>query len=321
MHEIWSYKTTQFDGRSGGLFGEYINKFLKLKQEASGWPAWCVTDQNKDRYIIQFEQREGVKLDPAKVKLNKGLRALAKLLLNSFWGKFGQRNNLQQTTFVNTREQLNELVSNPGMEVDDIQLLTDDVMIVNWKYIEESVKVSNMASVTIASYVTATARLKLYSYLEELQERVLYFDTDSVIFVDWPGAISPQVGDFLGDLTDEMAEYGPGSYIDTFVSGGPKNYAYQVRVAGGEDRKTVCKVKGITLNFLNSKQINFGKIKEMVLEPLPTSVVLNGKRICRTKEMDVITRPDKKTYRIVYTKRRRVEDYDTLPYGFKRPRV
>lgn len=161
-------------------------------------------------------------MDPEKVKLNKLLRALAKLLLNCFWGKFDQRNNLQQTTFINTREQLAELVSNPGMEVDDILPLNEYVMVVNWKYLDDSVKVSNMTSVTIASYVTATARLMLYSYLEQLKERVLYFDTDSIIFVDWPGAISPPVGDFVGDLKDDLAEYGPGSFIDSFVSGGPK---------------------------------------------------------------------------------------------------
>lgn len=34
--------TTQFDGNSGGLFGQYIDKFLKLKQEASGWLAFMV---------------------------------------------------------------------------------------------------------------------------------------------------------------------------------------------------------------------------------------------------------------------------------------
>lgn len=321
VHEVWKYKTTQFDGHSGGLFGQYIDKFLKLKQEASGWPSWCITDEDKERYIIQFEEREGIKLDPEKVKQNKGLRALAKLLLNCFWGKFGQRNNLQQTTFINTREQLAELVSNPGMEVDDILPLNEDVMVVNWKYLDDSVKVSNMTSVTIASYVTATARLKLYSYLEQLNERVLYFDTDSIIFVDWPGAISPPVGDFLGDLTDELAEYGPGSFIDSFVSGGPKNYAYRVRVGGSNVTRTVCKVKGISLNYENCKKVNFQKIKEMVLAPVPSSVLLTGKQICRTKNFDVITRPEKKTYRIVYTKRRITEEYDTLPYGFKKVRV
>lgn len=84
-----------------------------------------------------------------------------------------------------------------------------------------------------------------------MKERVLYFDTDSIIFVDWPGAISPPVGDFLGDLTDELAEYGPGSFIDTFASGGTKNYAYRVRVGGSIVTRTVCEVKGISLNYEN----------------------------------------------------------------------
>lgn len=56
----------------------------------------------------------------------------------------------------------------------------------------------------------------------------------------------------------------------------------------------------------------------MILDPLPTQVVLHGTKICRTKKHDLIIRPDKKTYRIVYTKRKRVANSDTLPFGFKR---
>jgi len=40
-----------------------------------------------------------------------------------------------------------------------------------------------------------------------------------------PGDVyRPPTGDFLGELTDELSGYGPGSYIDEFVSGGPKQY-------------------------------------------------------------------------------------------------
>jgi hypothetical protein len=49
-------------------------------------------------------------------------------------------------------------------------------------------------------------------------------------------------------------------YIEEFVSGGPKNYTYRVvsvRVA----TKTVCKVRGITLNYSASKMVNFDAIK------------------------------------------------------------
>ena len=42
-------------------------------------------------------------------------------------------------------------------------------------------------NVVIAAYVTAHARLVLYSYLERLGERTLYCDTDSVIYKQTPG--------------------------------------------------------------------------------------------------------------------------------------
>ena len=43
MHVIWQYELTRYDKTTGrgGLFAEYVNCFLKIKQEASGWPAWC----------------------------------------------------------------------------------------------------------------------------------------------------------------------------------------------------------------------------------------------------------------------------------------
>ena len=33
-------------------------------------------------------EREGIRLDPDKIEYNPGLRALAKLMLNSVWGKY-----------------------------------------------------------------------------------------------------------------------------------------------------------------------------------------------------------------------------------------
>ena len=70
----------------------------------------------------------------------------------------------------------------------------------------------------IAAFTTAHARLKLYSVLEQLDRRVLYFDTDSVIYVSKDGEWEPPTGSYLGELTDEPE----GGHITTFVSGGPK---------------------------------------------------------------------------------------------------
>ena len=83
-------------------------------------------------------------------------------------------------------------------------------------------------NVFIAAITTCHARLKLYSLLEMLDRRVLYYHTDSVIFVSRPGDTDPETGSFLGDLTDELKR--PGDYITEFVSGGPKDYAFKTRL-------------------------------------------------------------------------------------------
>ncbi|XP_070171144.1 uncharacterized protein, partial [Polyergus mexicanus] len=257
VSEIWQYKVSQFDraSRQGGLFAEYINSFLQLKQEASGWPGECGDDDDaKERYLREYEKTEGIVLDKCNVALNPGLRSVAKLCLNSFWGKFGQRANLPNTEVVRTLHCFLTLLTSSEHEITDILPVNDDVIYVSWRLRQEAVTPSPITNVAIAAYTTAQARLKLYEYLERLDRRVLYYDTDSCIYVSAgkPNEYEPHTGNFLGDMTDELESYGRGSYIEAFVSGGPKFYAYVVRMPDGRTREC-CKVKGITLNYENSR--------------------------------------------------------------------
>ncbi len=82
LHEVW-----HFPEQSDELFKDYVDTFLKIKQEASGYPKDCVTPEQKQAYVSEYLEHEGIKLDPEKITHNPGLRALAKLMLNSFWGK------------------------------------------------------------------------------------------------------------------------------------------------------------------------------------------------------------------------------------------
>jgi len=52
VYEFWEYEVTCFDKdtNSGGLFAEYVNMFLKLKLESSGYPSW-VQSEEKEKYI------------------------------------------------------------------------------------------------------------------------------------------------------------------------------------------------------------------------------------------------------------------------------
>ncbi|CAH3187981.1 unnamed protein product [Porites lobata] len=95
IHEVWHWSENK---RKTGLFAPYVNKFLKAKQESAGWPSDCVTDQQKEAYIAEYEVHEGIKLDSDKIEVNPGRKAVAKVMLNSFWGKFGEGDNKPTTS-------------------------------------------------------------------------------------------------------------------------------------------------------------------------------------------------------------------------------
>jgi hypothetical protein len=212
-YEVWEYDVVQYDPttKTGGPFLGYINNFLKIKQECSGWPSWCVTQNDRNRHTQNYYDREGVKLEPKKIAKNPRLRFLSKIMLNSFWGKFGQKVNASQTQIISQPADLFKLMMNPAIVVDNVTILNDELL--------------KTVNVVVAAYTTALARLELYKHLDHLGERVLYYYvTDSVIFnsreYDW----DPPIGDFLGEI-DEMVDYGPGSHKTEFVSAGPKNHA------------------------------------------------------------------------------------------------
>ena len=69
---MYEYAVTQYDAGTdeGGLFVEYIDTFLKLKAEASGYPSWVRTPADEDRYIEEFRQSEGILHDKHSIRHN-----------------------------------------------------------------------------------------------------------------------------------------------------------------------------------------------------------------------------------------------------------
>ncbi|CAD6239805.1 GSCOCG00012571001-RA-CDS, partial [Cotesia congregata] len=132
-----------------------LNTFLKIKQEASGWPVHCIDEQSRQEYIDNYKAREGITLDTNKIAKNPGLRSLAKLFLNSFWGKFGQRENMTKKSIVKNYNELIDLAFNHEVEVTSLLPVNDETVFVSWQNNSEYV----------------------------LNEKVLYYDTDSVIYV------------------------------------------------------------------------------------------------------------------------------------------
>ena len=199
-------------------------------------------------------------------------------------------------------------------EVSDARLVNDETVEVHYKNVGEFAEQDNKVNIVIAAFTTAYARLKLYDLLDLLQERVLYYDTDSVIYVHEPGKPDPPLGNYLGDLADEMDA---GDYITTFVSGGPKNYAYITN-----NGKSETKIRGITLDYTANKKLNLNVMRRLVHlhvnchTEAKVTVDIPFKIIRDKKEKNIVTKRMKKDYRIVYNKRVITENYGTLPYGY-----
>jgi len=62
--------------------------FLKLKQETSGYPSLVQSEDDNERYIEDYRRAEGIALDKATISKKAGQQTLAKLKLNSMWGKW-----------------------------------------------------------------------------------------------------------------------------------------------------------------------------------------------------------------------------------------
>jgi G:T-mismatch repair DNA endonuclease (very short patch repair protein) len=316
--EIWEYKIAQYNPvtRKGGVFADYINLFLKIKQESSGWPEWCVDDTSKQRYVHEFFEHEGILLNIDNIFNNPGLRFVAKALLNSLWGRFALNILRSQTEIIRDPERYYKLLSDPNFEVNSLSFFGEDVVVANYEILADAVTSDPTINVVVAAYITTGARLKLYECLERLGNRVFYFDTDSILYLVRPGDEKLPLGNNLGDLTNELSGYGHNCYVSKFLCGGPKSYGIEVVNANGDVVKTIMKVRGITLNYRNSEIVNFAALERMLLHNGSPRVVHNPRKIVRTKTHEIVSRPESKVYRTVYTKRRRIIDtFNTLPYG------
>ena len=101
----------------------------------------------------------------------------------NLWGKFGERQNKPQTHVITSPHQLFNILDDPVYEISAVRICSEDVMELVTTMAEEEYECSFKTNVFIAAFTTLHARLKLYSALDTLKERMLYYDTDSVIFV------------------------------------------------------------------------------------------------------------------------------------------
>jgi hypothetical protein len=178
MHEVWHFPET-----SGALFKDYVDTFLKIKQESSGYPNNCTTEEQKQQYVDEYLAVEGIQLDREKIEHNPGMRALSKLMLNSFWGmyflgrrgkllqaltfdffplgKFAQRSNMVKVELIKDPQVYFDYLSSDEINVLDVRFVSDEMVELRYAYSENFVEPNAKTNVVIAAFTTAYARLKL----------------------------------------------------------------------------------------------------------------------------------------------------------------
>jgi len=306
IDEVWHWDQT-----TNKIFKSYINFAIKGKQEASGWPEGITTAEQKSKYIRSYYNAEGIHLDEAKIEKNPGLRTVMKLIANSFWGFLAKRSNKMQHRFITKPAEWFSMLSDSQYIIHDVDFKHKNILQVYYTKNEEIEKESSNTNVVLASFVTAQGRLKLYSELEKLDKRVLYMDTDSIIFTSKLSEYEPELGNNLGEWTNEI-DAKDGGFIKGFFSAGPKNYGYDL-----PNGKTKCIVKGITQNSLASVRLNHETMKRIITQDQAETVTVPQLKFSRDKyTWAVKTETIDKKYGFIFDKRILFNNFTTLPYGY-----
>ncbi|KAI3656569.1 hypothetical protein MP638_000555 [Amoeboaphelidium occidentale] len=257
------YRILEFD-RSKDSFKDYVRKFLKIKIEASGFTG---TDEEWVVFQQSHKEKLGIELRREDMRKNKGKREMAKLLLNFLWGKFGQRPDLQEEKFYSNEEykKLLEAELDGKVSIDSQVPIPGNKMLVRTtrKNFADNLKNKNVA---IAAFVAAGGRLRLWKTLNELDDRVLYHDTDSILYEYSATKSNVETGILLGEWADEY----PGDKIVDFCGLGPKTYAFKTI-----QNKAAMKCKGFTLTAENEKILTLEACKDVLagfLDGKPESI-------------------------------------------------
>ncbi len=242
------------------IFKDYVKNFYKLKQSSQA---------NTPSYI------------------------LAKLMLNSLYGKFAQNQDSEMVVKINNPKDMVD------MEIVGVVDLDHNLFRV------KSESKGNFFIPQISIHVTALAQLRLYKFMETLVDKgkiVSYCDTDS-LFTDGYLPTSNK----LGDMKNEY-EFAYGYFML------PKTYCIIKR-----DGSVKVKAKGFTRDFQN--QLNERSFKKALYKKdysdfkITSDVeVFNSMKTSFVRHKNFVSTDfRKKSIHAVYDKRKILKDFDTIP--------
>jgi hypothetical protein len=267
VYEIYFWESNQLSDQH--LRG-YVGYFLKMKQEAEGWKklgASCenptVEEQNEIADRLYVQNGNLARIRPEKVKFDPVMRALAKLFLNSLWGKWAQKAAKECQTTIYGTQQFFQLWNDLTVEKESCLFrdISPGVYKVSYKKKDPFINPVPHGNVWLAAAVTAWARITLHKQMLRIgPERLVYCDTDSIIFL-WPEDGEKLSGVGLGHWTDEY----PNHDIKQVYALAPKLYALIVADKNDpNNRKESFRAKGVQMTLVNQMKMSFQNILPLI---------------------------------------------------------
>jgi hypothetical protein len=226
------YWIQTYPERSTSLFKEYLSHLLAEKIHASS-----DLPDNFNELAERWWQAFQIEVKADKFGKNPGKRAVAKTQVNSFWGKlcekykssFAVNANAQKFKEMEDEELLGKVrvTSRYRLAADRWFIAGEKVSTFNEHF--QKVKHRERTCSSVGVFVPMWGRMMLWEEMNKLGKRVLYHDTDSIIYeydegyeYDEP-KYNTKEGVLLGDWEAELN----GNPIIEFVALAPKTYAYR----------------------------------------------------------------------------------------------
>jgi len=191
------------------------------------------------------------------------MRTICKLAMNAITGKWGQRDLFSSTkTFSGQKlSELDRMLQRHNVIVNDFTIFSTSTqgafINVNYTPIIGSTPSYTVKNDLIVAEITANGRRMLHRIKMALGNRVLYSDTDSVVFRR--GTLPFETGFKIGDLELEV------EVAFDWISICRKSYIYF------EDEKredAVIKQKGVTLGWNSKDKISFSELQKLLRDSI-----------------------------------------------------
>ena len=135
------------------------------------------------------------------------------------------RNNLMSSQTFSSPTKYYEFIEDNRYDVHGVYTMSEKMVRVYYTMKDDYILENPTSNIIVALWTTSAARVHLFKSMKNVVEqpgcRLYYTDTDSLVISHPRGKCPVQIGNMLGELTDELE----GKEILEFHCGGNKQYS------------------------------------------------------------------------------------------------